>query len=73
MLCLGVPEVRSRGDLGDDGTGIDMSCRELGDQLDSRSLLFFSEIKDGRPIRTSDVIALAIEGRRVMYLEEEFQ
>ena len=73
MLFLCIPECCSRGDLGDDGTGIDMGGRELVDELDSCVLLLFGEIKDSRPIGTAYVVALPVAGGRVVNLKEEFQ
>ncbi len=70
---LGFPEGAGRGDLGHHAAWPQAGGLDVGDGVDGGLPLLVAGEIDRRAVAGAAVIALAIEGRRVVDLEEEFQ
>src|SRR5690606_3064044 len=73
MLGLGFPEVARRHHLCDDFSWPQAGSIDLRDQLLGDPLLLFARIEDRGAIARPDIIALPVERRRVVNLEEVLQ
>nr|WP_236833508.1 hypothetical protein [Blastococcus sp. MG754427] len=73
VLLLGLPEVAGRLDLGDDLPRPDARGVDVGDGVERDALLLVAGVEDRRAVAATDVVALAVLGRRVVDLEEELQ
>src|SRR5205085_5640715 len=73
MVVLGRVESVERRDLGHDGRVPYMRAVHLGDDLLGRLALLGAVVEDGRAILRANVRALTVQGRRVVYGEEDFE
>ena len=73
MIVLGDVEGRSGDDLGDDGIIEDLLLRKGGDHVLGDRLLVRRVVEDRRPVLGADVMALAVERRRVVDREEDLE
>src|SRR5205085_11682963 len=73
MLGLGLPERPRRRHLGDHLAGPETRGLDVGDRVLGDTTLLVVEVEDRGAIAQSDVVALAVERRRVVDLEEELQ
>src|SRR3984957_13633848 len=73
VLRLGLPERPRLGDLGDDLAGPESGGLDVGDGVLGDPSLLVIDVEDGRSIAHAHVVPLAVEGRRVMDLEEELE
>jgi hypothetical protein len=73
MVVFGGIEHGELGDLGDDGIVVGFVLIHLCLIVFSFLFLFFRMIEDGAAILGADVVTLAVEGRRVVGLEEDVQ
>src|SRR5947209_6960275 len=73
VVALGRVELRERRDLGDDGRVPDARRRQFCDDLLGGLALRGRVVEDGRAVLTPYVRALAVEGRRVVDGEEDFE
>src|SRR5438477_8961933 len=73
MLGLGLPERPRRRHLGDHLAGPQPRGLGVGDRVLGDTTLLVVEVEDRGAIAQSDVVALAVERRRVVDLEEELQ
>src|SRR6478735_9983863 len=73
MLGLGFPERPYRGQFGDDLAGPQAGCIDIGDGVLRDPLLLLAGVEDRRAIARPAVIALAVQRRGIVDLEEEFQ
>jgi hypothetical protein len=73
VLGLGLPEVPDRGDLGDDLPRPQAGGLHVGDRVLGDLLLLVARVEDRRAVAQAHVVALAVERRRVVDLEEELQ
>lgn len=69
VVGLGRPEGGRLGDLGDDGIGV--GTGQFGDHGLGRRLLLHRMPKDGGSVLRADIVALAVEGGRVVDGEED--
>ena len=73
VLRLGLPEVTAWLDLGYDFAGPDSRGVDVGDGVLGDPSLLVTRIEDGGTVASANVVALAVPGRRVVDLEEEFE
>src|SRR5215211_4153912 len=73
VLRLGLPERTGWGDLGDHLAGPEPGGVDVGDGVLGNPALLLIEVEDRRAVAHADVIPLAVQGRRVVDLEEELQ
>src|SRR5690606_21265638 len=73
VLRLRLPEVTGRGDLGRDPAGPDAGRLDIGDGIARDALLLWRGVEDAGTIARAAVVALAVQRRRIMDLEEELQ
>src|SRR5205814_1892970 len=73
MLGLGFPEGSSRHYFGHDPSGPAARGIDLSDCLLGDATLLVTDVENRGAIACPDVVALAVQGRRVVDLEEEFE
>ena len=73
MLGLGLPERARRRDLGHHLARPQSGRVDIGDRIFRDPLLLVAGVEDRRTIARAAVVALAVQRRRIVDLEEEFQ
>src|SRR5579859_7877503 len=73
VLRLRLPEPSGRGDLGHDRSRPQPGGLDVRDGLLCDLPLSLRRVEDAGPVARANVIALPVQGRRVVYLEEELQ
>src|SRR5688572_2008489 len=73
MLGLRFPERPGRRHLGDRPPRPEARSLDVGDRVASHPALFLVEIEDRRAVARPDVVALTVQRRRIVDLEEELQ
>ena len=73
MLGLGLPERAGRRDLGHDLPGPDARRLDVGDRVLRDAALLVVDVVDPRAVAHPDVVALTVQRRRVVDLEEELE
>jgi hypothetical protein len=73
VLGLGLPEIAGRHHFGHDLAGPEIGRVDIGDHVERCLLLFLARVEDHRAVAGAPVVALAVQRRGIMDLEEEFQ
>ena len=73
VIGLGLPELADRLDLGHHFAIPQPRGIHIGDRILGDALLLLVDIIDARPVGEPTIIALAVQRRRIVDLEEEFQ
>src|SRR5215468_3191912 len=73
VLWLGFPEVAQRRDFRDNPSWPQARRFNIGNRALGSPLLLIIHVEDCRAIALSDVVALTVQGRRIVNLKEELQ
>ena len=73
MLRLGLPECAGRHHLGDDLPRPAARALDVGDRLLGDAALLVIGVEDRRAVTRPDVVALTVQCRRIVNLEEELE
>src|ERR1700722_20218920 len=73
ILLLRLPEGSSRDDLGHDLPGPQAGCIDVSDGVEGGESLLLGQVEDRRADVSPHFVALSVQRRRIMDLEEELQ